>query len=173
MALAESEEQNQIERLPTGPQSETTQDGDPSPLCIQIRAILEEHFCKTAQLLEERCAQYVGEVKASFVADLVLFADRIGTCAHDSGAAFEALKSECREILARVGVAPLARPAEGENFDPSVHKVVGTEPAGSPELNSKISSVLRGGFQDESGRIIRPHEVIVYRYEKERACDEE
>jgi molecular chaperone GrpE len=60
------------------------------------------------------------------------------------------------------GVVSFA-PADGDPFDPRMHRRVGGESAGDPALAGRIARVRRGGYLDvDAGSPIAPAEVILY-----------
>lgn len=53
----------------------------------------------------------------------------------------------------------------GERFDPALQNAVDREPAPSPDLDGKVAAVERVGYRDRSGTVLRPPDVVVYRYD--------
>lgn len=52
-----------------------------------------------------------------------------------------------------------------ERFDPALQNAVDREPAPSPDLDGKVAAVERVGYRDRSGTVLRPPDVVVYRYD--------
>jgi molecular chaperone GrpE (heat shock protein) len=70
--------------------------------------------------------------------------------------------AEILMILNSVGVEVIV--AGAGRFDPKHQRVVGVEPAPRPELDGQIVCIQRRGFA-ANGRILRPEDVVVYKWE--------
>lgn len=70
--------------------------------------------------------------------------------------------AEILVILNSVGVEVIV--AGAGRFDPKHQRVVGVEPAPRPELDGQITCIQRRGFA-ANGRILRPEDVVVYKWE--------
>ena len=68
------------------------------------------------------------------------------------------------EILARSGVR-VDEAQAGDAFDPAVHHGVGRVPTDDPGADGTIGVVRRPGFVGPDGRVLRPAEVEVHRFE--------
>jgi hypothetical protein len=77
----------------------------------------------------------------------------------------EALAQRLQHALERVGVRPVR--AEGQRFDPAVHRAVGRVPTGDPRLHEMVAATEHVGYED-SGSLLRFPEVTVYLYEEGR-----
>ncbi|MHB9130437.1 MAG: nucleotide exchange factor GrpE [Armatimonadota bacterium] len=72
------------------------------------------------------------------------------------------LYDELIDALDRYGVEQFS--ADGETFDPSLQKVVKTEPVGDETLNRSIARRVKPGYR-QSGRLMRPEQVVAYKYD--------
>jgi len=75
----------------------------------------------------------------------------------------DALRTTIAERLAAAGVVPVWVDA-GTRFDPTTHRGVQAEPATSPIQDGIVASCDRVGWSDR-GTLMRPPEVVVYRWE--------
>ncbi|MDR1741360.1 MAG: nucleotide exchange factor GrpE, partial [Synergistaceae bacterium] len=64
------------------------------------------------------------------------------------------------DLLKERGVTVI--PAEGVNFDPSVHEAIETSDVDDPSMDGKVLSELSRGYRAEE-RVLRPARVIVGR----------
>ena len=77
----------------------------------------------------------------------------------------EAVRTTIVQRLGAVGVEPVVV-AVGERFDPTTHSGVDAAAAPSPEQNDTVASLERPGWVDR-GRVLRPPEVVVNRWEED------
>lgn len=68
------------------------------------------------------------------------------------------------EILARAGVVPYA-PEPGQPFDASLHNGVRRVPVQDEALSRTVAAVLKPGFRNQDGRVVRPADVEVHHYD--------
>ncbi|MEJ7783679.1 MAG: nucleotide exchange factor GrpE [Solirubrobacteraceae bacterium] len=78
-------------------------------------------------------------------ADLTFLESRVGELLHDCG------------VLAE-------RPELGAAFDPQVHQATGSATTDDPSANRTIAELRRAGLRRDDGRVLRPADVVVYRY---------
>jgi len=140
-------------------------DGDVPAFAKDVRRSIDEQLVSLRDELEKQYSEHVADVKSAALKDLVLLSDRITVCSRDAIAMFKGLDCECLEVLARAGLSPIR--AESHDFDPSAQRVAKTEETDRKELDGKVARVLRRGFRDESGRVVRPQDVVAYRLRKE------
>ncbi|MBV9929094.1 MAG: nucleotide exchange factor GrpE [Acidobacteria bacterium] len=130
----------------------------------------EEAFERLYAELDEMKRNSAFEQARPLYTDLILLFDRIEGArqelARDGSEApavlplLETLSEELLEVLARREVEVLRTSAE---FDPSLQRAVGTQPAPDEAGNNGVARVLRRGFRYRD-RILRPEEVIVMKY---------
>jgi len=99
--------------------------------------------------------------KAKILAHWLQMADALERAVeHAEGpalAGLRALSGQCRQLLARQGVAPIR--ARGVPFDPAWHEVVGTEET-TDAVEDLVVDVLETGYTLD-GALLRPARVIV------------
>jgi molecular chaperone GrpE len=71
--------------------------------------------------------------------------------------AVRAVYRKMSDLLAREGVRPMQ--AVGEPFDPSIHEVVATAPAGEKNMGTVVQEIRRGYTWD--GELLRTAQVVV------------
>lgn len=75
------------------------------------------------------------------------------------------------DVLDRHGVAQI-KPAAGEPFDGKQHQGVKGVPTADPSLDGTVESVIRPGFIRDDAHLVRPAQVIVYRYAPQPEAEE-
>lgn len=159
--MAYEEEEGEVADEPTEAEPADKQpepDGADLPAwSLELRKTVEEQVAGLPEELERKCTQHVAEAKTGFLQDTVLFCDRITSY-------FESIQQETLELLSRAGLQPLV--VEGNTFNPSLQKVVGTEVTDREELHGTVASVVRRGYRFEDGRVFRPEEVVVFKKEE-------
>lgn len=68
------------------------------------------------------------------------------------------------ELLHDAGVTPL-KPAPGDAFDVHVHTAAGSVPTEDPLEDQTVVGVRKPGLIRDDGRLVRPAEVLVYRFD--------
>lgn len=109
----------------------------------------------------------VREAVAPLVRGLARLADEISQIRAGSDvtdADIVHLDQRVHELLHDAGVTPL-RPAPGDTFDVHVHTAAGSVPTEDPIEDGTVVGVRRPGLIRDDGRLIRPAEVLVYRFD--------
>jgi molecular chaperone GrpE (heat shock protein) len=102
------------------------------------------------------------------IRDLVRLHDDVERMRGASGQAdhdLRVVQESLLDVLARNGVVPYA-PDQGEEFDPRLHAVAGTEPTTDGSLDRSVVGTVRKGFRWDSGDVVRVAEVRAYRHRK-------
>ena len=73
------------------------------------------------------------------------------------------IDTRVREVLHDSG-AVTVRPEVGEAFDPRVHQAAGSAPTHDGDFDRTVAEVRREGLTLEDGRMLRPADVVVFRY---------
>ena len=73
------------------------------------------------------------------------------------------IDTRVREVLHDAG-ATTVRPEVGEAFDARVHQAAGHMPTHDGDLDRTVAEVRREGLAIEGGKLLRPADVVVYRY---------
>jgi hypothetical protein len=112
----------------------------------------------------------------SIIMDLCRLRDGLGTQARsvpetmlkaDVAVLLESYADEIALVLEQCGVIPV-RPEPLTKFDPRLHQAAGAVPAGRPDLDQAIQSVVSDGYaQAATGKAIVLPRVIVYRHTAE------
>ena len=68
-----------------------------------------------------------------------------------------------RDVLHDAGVTTV-RPQVGDPFDPRVHQAAGSTPTYDGDRDRTVAEVRREGLAIEGGRMLRPADVVVFRY---------
>ncbi len=109
----------------------------------------------------------VREAVAPLVRGLARLADEIGQIragAEPTEADLVHLDQRVVELLHDAGVTPLC-PCPGDAFDVHVHTAAGSVPTEDPLEDQTIVGVRRRGLIRDDGRLVRPAEVVVYRFD--------
>lgn len=72
------------------------------------------------------------------------------------------------ELLHDAGVRPI-EPGVGEPFDSSQHHAVGAADAPDAASDRTVAEVRRAGLAQDDGRVLRPADVVVFRYRQAAA----
>ncbi|MEI6512606.1 MAG: nucleotide exchange factor GrpE [bacterium] len=72
------------------------------------------------------------------------------------------LYDELIDALNRYGVEQFS--SDNDIFEPSLQKVVKTEPVGDETLNRSIARRVKPGYR-QNGRLMRPEQVVAYKYD--------
>lgn len=108
------------------------------------------------------------EAMAPLVRGLGRLSDEIGqmrrSCAPPTEADLIHLDQRVKELLHDSGVAPLA-PAPGDPFDVHVHTAAGSVSTEDPLQDHTVVAVRRPGLIRDDGRVLRPADVLVYRFD--------
>jgi molecular chaperone GrpE (heat shock protein) len=75
----------------------------------------------------------------------------------------EFLEKRVAELLHDSGVLPLT-PEPGTPFDPKEHQATGRATTDDPAADRTVAEVRRAGLRRDDGRMLRPADVVVYRY---------
>lgn len=86
---------------------------------------------------------------------------RTGAGAGSADLAF--LEARVAELLHDSGVLPLS-PELGAPFDPQVHQATGSATTGDVTADRTVAELRRAGLRRDDGRMLRPADVVVYRY---------
>jgi molecular chaperone GrpE (heat shock protein) len=73
------------------------------------------------------------------------------------------IDSRVEELLHDAGVMAV-RPATGDSFDPLVHQATGSATTDDPDADRCVAELRRAGLRRDDGRILRPADVVVFRY---------
>ncbi len=109
----------------------------------------------------------VREAVAPIVRGLARLADEIGQIragAAPTEADLIHLDQRVAELLHDAGVTPV-RPAPGDAFDVHIHTAAGSVPTEDPLEDQTVVGVRRPGLIRDDGRLVRPAEVLVYRFD--------
>ena len=109
----------------------------------------------------------VREAVAPIVRGLARLADEIGQIragAEPTEADLVHLDQRVGELLHDAGVTPLC-PSPGEPFDVHVHTAAGSVPTEDPLEDQTIVGVRKRGLIRDDGRLVRPAEVLVFRFD--------
>lgn len=74
------------------------------------------------------------------------------------------IEQRVSELLHDAGVTPLS-PAPGDAFNVQVHTAAGSVPTEDPLEDQTIVGVRKPGLIRDDGRLVRPAEVLVYRFD--------
>jgi molecular chaperone GrpE (heat shock protein) len=74
------------------------------------------------------------------------------------------LDSRVREVLHDLG-ATTVRPPAGDPFDARAHQAVASKVTDDQALDRSVAEVRRDGLVIEGGRVLRPADVVVFRYQ--------
>ena len=108
----------------------------------------------------------IREAVAPLVRGLARLADdlsRMRTTATEASEDLAYLDGQVEELLHDAGVLTV-HPEIGEPFDPQCHQATGSATTGDSALNRTIAEVRRKGLRRDDGRILRPVDVVVFRY---------
>lgn len=130
---------------------------------------------KQSEMADELHAENVrlraGELReaiAPLVRGLARLSDEIGQIRGAGAPPTEAdlihLDQRVKELLHDAGVTPLA-PAPGDPFDVHVHTAAGSVPTEDPLQDHTVVAVRRPGLIRDDGRVLRPADVLVYRFD--------
>ncbi len=76
-------------------------------------------------------------------------------------AGLEMVRDKLAQVLQKYGVKRIEC-NKGDMFDPELHEAIGTEKASGDVVENSVQQILKDGFvREESGRVIRPVQVIV------------
>jgi molecular chaperone GrpE (heat shock protein) len=75
----------------------------------------------------------------------------------------EFLEKRVAELLHDSGVLPLS-PEPGTPFDPKEHQATGRATTEDPAADRTVAELRRAGLRRDDGRMLRPADVVVYRY---------
>jgi molecular chaperone GrpE (heat shock protein) len=73
------------------------------------------------------------------------------------------IDTRVREVLHDAG-ATTVMPQYGDAFDPRVHQAAGSAPTHDGDLDRTVAEVRREGLAMEGGKLLRPADVVVFRY---------
>lgn len=145
----------------------------------EIAAIARRQSDMVDELHSENRTLRAGEVReavAPLVRGLARLADDLsrmqsGDGAHSADLSF--LDGRVAELMHDCGVLP-ERPEIGSLFDPQIHQATGSATTDDPAANRTIAELRRAGLRRDDGRMLRPADVVVYRYlEPEPAAADE
>jgi molecular chaperone GrpE (heat shock protein) len=108
----------------------------------------------------------IREAVAPLVRGLARLADDLSRMRATATAAAEDLAyldGQVAELLHDAGVLKV-RAQIGEPFDPQCHQATGSATTADSALNRTIAEVRRAGLRRDDGRMLRPVDVVVFRY---------
>ena len=113
----------------------------------------------TTSLAEPRCrALLLGLLSIQDLVDQMLRAPENGSLpAPDHRRNYEVLATQIGQLLASNGLSEI--PTDGE-FDPQLHRAVGSAPCDDPARENRVAEVVRRGFRTEQS-VLRYAEVLV------------
>ena len=86
---------------------------------------------------------------------------------------FGAFQEVVEDILYRhAAIEPFGQNLENETFDPREQRAVKTVPTSELDLDRTISKVIKFGFKEEDGRVLRAADVEVYKFSKTTPVEE-
>jgi molecular chaperone GrpE (heat shock protein) len=109
----------------------------------------------------------IREAVAPLVRGLARLADDLslmGATADEAPKDLVHLARQVEDLLHDAGVFAL-RPEIGEPFDPHFHRATGKAKTDDSALQGTIARVSRSGLRRDDGRLLRPVDVVVFRYE--------
>lgn len=112
----------------------------------------------------------IREAVAPIVRGLARLADEITVIRTSAGsgdptsADLVHIEQRVTELLHDAGVTPL-KPAPGDAFDVHVHTAAGSVPTEDPLEDQTVVGVRKPGLIRDDGRLVRPAEVLVYRFD--------
>lgn len=112
----------------------------------------------------------VREATAPLVRGLARLADEIAVItssaagADPTAADLTHIEQRVIELLHDAGVTPL-KPAPGDAFNVQVHTAAGSVPTENPLEDQTVVGVRKPGLIRDDGRLVRPAEVLVYRFD--------
>lgn len=158
---------------------------------VEVDKLLRGHVGRLHDRLDEIQRDVHGKLVEPLLKDEVLFYDWNETHISDIGSYladprvmerrdvtnvlrwFENIfKVSCLERLETLSRGGVTLIEDGTDFfDPSIQRCVGVMRAPSAEEDGKVARVVRRGFRYDSGRVLRPEEVIVFRAGEEGTED--
>lgn len=108
----------------------------------------------------------ISEAVAPLVRGLARLADDLSRMRDTAAGASEDLAylaGQVEELLHDAGVFAV-QAAIGEPFDPQCHQATGSATTGDSALDRTIAEVRRSGLRRDDGRLLRPADVVVFRY---------
>jgi molecular chaperone GrpE (heat shock protein) len=108
----------------------------------------------------------IREAVAPLVRGMARLADDLSRMRATAGGASEDLAylaGQVEELLHDAGVFAL-RAAIGEPFDPQCHQATGSATTADSARHRTIAEVRRSGLRRDDGRMLRPVDVVVFRY---------
>lgn len=135
----------------------------------ELAAIARRQSEMVDELHRENRTLRAGEIReavAPLVRGLARLSDdlarmRLGAGAESADLSF--LDARVAELLHDCGVLP-ERPEPGAAFDPQVHQATGSATTDEPSADRTIAELRRVGLRRDDGRVLRPADVVVYRY---------
>ena len=73
------------------------------------------------------------------------------------------IEKRVSELLHDCGVMP-ERPSPGDPFDPHSHQATGSAPTDNEGAHMTVAEIRRAGLRRDDGRVLRPADVVVFRY---------
>lgn len=108
----------------------------------------------------------LAQAQAPLIRDLLRLHDNIaeldGDAADGEGSVLGEVRKSLLGILDRAGVESFA-PDAGTPFDPATQQGVGRVPADDPAVDNTVARVIRCGFRQIGGRVLRPADVEIHR----------
>lgn len=135
----------------------------------EANRLLERQTNFVDRLHEENQTLRVGELRTAqlpLVRDLMQLHDdvlRLAAEGDEATADLGIVREALLEAMRRSGVGEF-QPDRGAAVDPAVHSVVGVDATEDPDLDKRVSEVVRVGFRWEEGLLVRAAEVRAHRY---------
>jgi molecular chaperone GrpE (heat shock protein) len=139
---------------------------------VQTTALQEHHAAMVQKLHAENQSLRQGELTQAmkpFILDVARLHDdveRVIQSAGDELAKAAPIPEFILDVLDRHGVTQV-RPSAGDPFDSKVHQGLKVASTSDKSLNGKVESVIRPGFIGDGEHLVRPAQVVVFRYAAE------
>ena len=134
----------------------------------------EEAFQRLYREFDELKQTSLNESVRPFLFDLMLLHDRVSKRLSDGGAPEElsdcesfvsSILEEVEEVLSRQGIERV--PRVDSEFEPRTQKIIGSVESETQAKDGHVVEVVRNGFVAH-GKVIRPQEVIVARFDAKK-----
>jgi len=135
----------------------------------EVAAIVRRQSEMVDELHRENRALREGEIReaiAPLIRGLARLSDdmtRMQTGEDEPSADFTFLQARVAELLHDCGVLPEC-PEPGASFDPRMHQATGSATTDDMSADRTIAELRRAGLRRDDGRMLRPADVVVYRY---------
>lgn len=136
---------------------------------VRTTALQEHHAAMVQKLHAENQSLRQGELTQAmkpFILDVARLHDdveRVIRSAGDELAKAAPIPEFILDVLDRHGVTQV-RPSAGDPFDPKVHQGLKVASTSDESLDGRVQSVIRPGFIRDGEHLVRPAQVVVFRY---------